>query len=207
MRFPLVGSALLLSLFLAFKFLPKDLVNLVLSGTRARGASPPLLLRVVVYLCCSILFMLQIQLGLTHPPCHRSLLRPHRHARPRRVLRAAPRARRPAPPRRDALRRAPARAPAPRPPRGPRARCHAPGAGALPPSRRLLRLVLVRAPLGGQQRARPRLLPPGRGAPQLRVGPERGHPPRGAVCLRRLLGALELGWLGGDVVWSWVGWF
>ena len=31
MRFPLVGSAMLLSLFLLFKFLPKDLVNAVLT--------------------------------------------------------------------------------------------------------------------------------------------------------------------------------
>lgn len=31
MKFPLVGSAMLFGLFLAFKFLPKDLVNLVLS--------------------------------------------------------------------------------------------------------------------------------------------------------------------------------
>mmetsp|Transcript_1242 Transcript_1242/g.3698 ORF Transcript_1242/g.3698 Transcript_1242/m.3698 type:complete len:215 (-) Transcript_1242:6-650(-) len=32
MRFPLIGSAVLFSLFLVFKFLPKDLVNMVLSG-------------------------------------------------------------------------------------------------------------------------------------------------------------------------------
>lgn len=33
MKFPLIGSAVLFSLFLAFKFLPKELVNAVLSGT------------------------------------------------------------------------------------------------------------------------------------------------------------------------------
>ena len=32
MKFPLVGSAVLFSLFLAFKVLPKELVNAVLSG-------------------------------------------------------------------------------------------------------------------------------------------------------------------------------
>lgn len=32
MRFPLVGSAMLLSLFLLFKFLSKDLVNAVLTA-------------------------------------------------------------------------------------------------------------------------------------------------------------------------------
>jgi hypothetical protein len=32
MRFPFVGSAMLLSLFLLFKFLSKDLVNTVLTG-------------------------------------------------------------------------------------------------------------------------------------------------------------------------------
>ena len=32
MKFPLVGSCMLFSLFLAFKFLPKDLINLVLSA-------------------------------------------------------------------------------------------------------------------------------------------------------------------------------
>lgn len=32
MKFPLIGSAVLLSLFLVFKFLPKDIVNLVLTG-------------------------------------------------------------------------------------------------------------------------------------------------------------------------------
>ena len=32
MRFPLVGSAMLLSLFLLFKFFSKDLVNAVLTG-------------------------------------------------------------------------------------------------------------------------------------------------------------------------------
>lgn len=32
MKFPLIGSVVLFSLFLAFKFLPKDLVNMVLSG-------------------------------------------------------------------------------------------------------------------------------------------------------------------------------
>eukprot|EP00271_Cylindrocystis_brebissonii_P015672 TRINITY_DN38635_c0_g1_i1.p1 TRINITY_DN38635_c0_g1~~TRINITY_DN38635_c0_g1_i1.p1 ORF type:complete len:380 (-),score=70.01 TRINITY_DN38635_c0_g1_i1:247-1386(-) len=32
MRFPLIGSAVLMGLFLLFKFLPKDLVNLVLTG-------------------------------------------------------------------------------------------------------------------------------------------------------------------------------
>mmetsp|Transcript_18040 Transcript_18040/g.30850 ORF Transcript_18040/g.30850 Transcript_18040/m.30850 type:complete len:378 (-) Transcript_18040:308-1441(-) len=32
MRFPLVGSAVLFTLFLAFKFLPKDLINYVLNG-------------------------------------------------------------------------------------------------------------------------------------------------------------------------------
>ena len=32
MKFPIVGSVMLFSLFLAFKFLPKHLVNLVLSG-------------------------------------------------------------------------------------------------------------------------------------------------------------------------------
>jgi len=32
MRFPLVGSAMLLSLFLLFKFLSKDLVNAVLTS-------------------------------------------------------------------------------------------------------------------------------------------------------------------------------
>jgi minor histocompatibility antigen H13 len=35
-RFPVVGSAVLFSLFLMFKFLPKDLVNLVLSGEGSR---------------------------------------------------------------------------------------------------------------------------------------------------------------------------
>lgn len=32
MKFPIVGSVVLLSLFLAFKFLPKDIVNAILSG-------------------------------------------------------------------------------------------------------------------------------------------------------------------------------
>ena len=32
MRFPLIGSAVLFSLFLLFKFLPKDLVNTVLTA-------------------------------------------------------------------------------------------------------------------------------------------------------------------------------
>ena len=52
MKFPLVGSAMLFSLFLAFKFLPKHLVNMVLSGeppvpaptltpTPRAAASPP----------------------------------------------------------------------------------------------------------------------------------------------------------------------
>ena len=31
MRFPLIGSAVLLSLFLLFKFLPKDLINGILA--------------------------------------------------------------------------------------------------------------------------------------------------------------------------------
>ncbi len=36
MKFPIVGSAVLFSLFLAFKFLPKQLVNAVLSGEGPR---------------------------------------------------------------------------------------------------------------------------------------------------------------------------
>ena len=32
MRFPLIGSAVLLSLFLLFKFLPKDLINRILAA-------------------------------------------------------------------------------------------------------------------------------------------------------------------------------
>lgn len=32
MRFPLIGSCVLVSLFLLFKFLPKDLVNMALTG-------------------------------------------------------------------------------------------------------------------------------------------------------------------------------
>lgn len=32
MKFPLVGSVVLFSLFLAFKFLPKEVVNAILSG-------------------------------------------------------------------------------------------------------------------------------------------------------------------------------
>ncbi len=32
MKFPLVGSAVLFGLFLLFKFVPKELVNAVLSG-------------------------------------------------------------------------------------------------------------------------------------------------------------------------------
>lgn len=31
-KFPIIGSAVLFSLFLAFKYLPKDLVNTVLAG-------------------------------------------------------------------------------------------------------------------------------------------------------------------------------
>jgi hypothetical protein len=36
MRFPLVGSLVLFSLFLAFKFLPKEIVNAILSGALLR---------------------------------------------------------------------------------------------------------------------------------------------------------------------------
>lgn len=35
-KFPIVGSAVLFSLFLAFKYLPKNLVNAVLAGARGR---------------------------------------------------------------------------------------------------------------------------------------------------------------------------
>ena len=38
MKFPLVGSAVLFSLFLLFKFLPKELVNAVLSGESRQAA-------------------------------------------------------------------------------------------------------------------------------------------------------------------------
>lgn len=40
MKFPIVGSCVLFSLFLAFKFLPKDVVNMILSGARAAEALP-----------------------------------------------------------------------------------------------------------------------------------------------------------------------
>ena len=39
MRFPLVGSIVLFSLFLAFKFLPKEIVNAILSGALLRWRS------------------------------------------------------------------------------------------------------------------------------------------------------------------------
>lgn len=38
MKFPIVGSCVLFSLFLAFKFLPKDIVNMILSGASAAAA-------------------------------------------------------------------------------------------------------------------------------------------------------------------------
>ena len=41
MKFPLVGSAVLFSLFLAFKFLPKHIVNLILSGAAMPPLAPP----------------------------------------------------------------------------------------------------------------------------------------------------------------------
>lgn len=41
MKFPLVGSLVLFSLFLAFKYLPKEIVNAILSGgcCQSRGAA------------------------------------------------------------------------------------------------------------------------------------------------------------------------
>ena len=43
MRFPIIGSCVLFSFFLLFKFLPKDLVNKILTGFRPPRifASPP----------------------------------------------------------------------------------------------------------------------------------------------------------------------
>ena len=49
MRFPLVGSLVLFSLFLAFKFLPKEMVNAILSGgCWVLGVVPRLLLVVLL---------------------------------------------------------------------------------------------------------------------------------------------------------------
>jgi hypothetical protein len=57
MKFPLVGSCVLFSLYLAFKFLPKETINAILSGMigKRRNSQLPHAVLCCALLCCALL--------------------------------------------------------------------------------------------------------------------------------------------------------